>query len=327
MVQDSIFSDLQNKLDFFVKSSLATKRNSSSLGALLGSQVSILSNFLGFPVTLVVGNEAYGPDFPDCMDLARKAQSSNILSVNLSSQPAFIRLTDGVIFLHIPMYYMPKEKASFLEVAAIQLDMVVHHGMLQNHLSESARTDPLTGLMNRRGFMEALEAELSRGKRHHCNMALIIIDLDRFKVYNDSFGHPAGDELLKALGKLLSETIRKEDFAGRVGGEEFAIAGICQGYDSAWVMAERVRREVESNLKPDRRTAQRQITVSAGGSLFPDDGTTVQELYTMADIRLYQAKEAGRNQVVVGRGETHGVHISSGSNHPGNNRSSQSHSI
>jgi diguanylate cyclase (GGDEF)-like protein len=171
----------------------------------------------------------------------------------------------------------------------------------QEQLRQLAITDGLTELFNHRYFKEHLEQELYRANRHHSEVSLIMIDIDHFKRYNDSYGHPAGDALLRTVGKLLKENIRKIDLAARYGGEEFCLVLADTNKAAAGLVAEKMRRLVEgySFDSMQRHTGNGRITISLGVATFPVDAGTSNELVKLADQRLYNAKQLGRNQVVI----------------------------
>jgi diguanylate cyclase (GGDEF)-like protein len=167
-------------------------------------------------------------------------------------------------------------------------------------LRQLAITDGLTTLFNHRYFKEHLEQELYRASRHHSEVSLIMIDIDYFKRYNDAFGHPAGDALLRAVAKILKDNIRKIDIAARYGGEEFTLVLADTAKAAASMVAEKMRRMVETNAfegLPSHHNGR--ITISLGVAAFPLDATNPNDLIAMADQRLYQAKQRGRNQVVT----------------------------
>jgi diguanylate cyclase (GGDEF)-like protein len=171
----------------------------------------------------------------------------------------------------------------------------------QEQLRQLAITDGLTELFNHRYFKEHLEQELYRANRHHSEVSLIMIDIDHFKKYNDSYGHPAGDSLLRTVGKLLKENIRKIDLAARYGGEEFCLVLADTNKSSAGLVAEKMRRLVEgySFDSLPHHASNGRITISLGVATFPVDAGTTNDLVRLADQRLYNAKQLGRNQVVM----------------------------
>jgi diguanylate cyclase (GGDEF)-like protein len=160
-------------------------------------------------------------------------------------------------------------------------------------LQHLAATDPLTGLANRRGGEKHIANEISRAKREKRPLSCILLDLDRFKQVNDTYGHQAGDQLLRDVSNLLRRTVRAYDIVVRWGGEEFLLVLPGVDLDVARVLAERIRVAIEA-LETD---GIGHVTVSAGVARFENDYDFVSTLKT-ADRRLYQAKSGGRNTVV-----------------------------
>ncbi len=172
----------------------------------------------------------------------------------------------------------------------------------EEKLLRLAATDGLTGLANRRAFFGALEREIARSARHGSPLSLAILDVDRFKEVNDRYGHDAGDEVLRELARLLLRGIRKEDFLGRIGGEEFGVLLPETMGDLAFAAAERLRRLVGQHAFPvdsgrERHTLH--LTVSIGVAPFLGKGDSARHFYRRADGVLYGAKTSGRNGVHV----------------------------
>ena len=163
-------------------------------------------------------------------------------------------------------------------------------------ISHLAATDELTGLYNRRFFNENVTKAVSAAKRYKFPFSLIMADIDKFKVVNDTHGHAAGDQVLKVFADILRSLARTEDVSARWGGEEFIVLlthTVCEG---AYVMAERVRRSFESE---SLRIASIAVTVSLGVVEWKD-GEDAEALIRRADKALYRAKDEGRNRVVLG---------------------------
>jgi diguanylate cyclase (GGDEF)-like protein len=170
--------------------------------------------------------------------------------------------------------------------------------MLQNvnsELTELAAHDGLTQLRNRRAFEERLEDETRRWRRHGSDVSLVLLDIDHFKTFNDTYGHPKGDEVLRAIGRLLRRSLRATDFPARYGGEEFAIILPNTGHTGALVVAEQLRRTIEGATWEDRP-----ITASIGVATMGADITNAEELVDCADRALYRSKQSGRNRVTAG---------------------------
>jgi diguanylate cyclase (GGDEF)-like protein len=158
--------------------------------------------------------------------------------------------------------------------------------------------DPLTGLFNRRYMEEAFERELSRAKRENRSVAVIMIDIDHFKRFNDTFGHAAADVVLRDTAALIRGRIRPEDIACRFGGEELVLILPEAGIELGAKCAERLRVGICEQQVHYRGAPLGGITASFGVAAFPSDGTTVETLLRAADEALYTAKHLGRNRVV-----------------------------
>lgn len=168
----------------------------------------------------------------------------------------------------------------------------------QAELRRLATTDDLTGRLNRREFMRRAETELSRAKRHGEPFAIAILDIDHFKSINDNFGHPIGDKVLMGVADELGAVVRDYDIFGRIGGEEFAVAMPKTSIEDARVIAERLREAALACHQLEDGMHYR-VTISVGvAAMLPSD-TSVTNILTRADTALYQAKDQGRNQVVV----------------------------
>jgi len=159
-------------------------------------------------------------------------------------------------------------------------------------------TDSLTGLYNRKHFMELLAKEVARAKRHKHPCSVMMVDIDHFKKYNDTLGHQAGDELLKKIGVIFTESLRSVDCAGRYGGDEFIVLLPEVGSGGVLEVAERIRERVGTEaLSSDAKMVT--VTISIGVSAFPEHGENPETLIASADGALYHAKRSGRNRVVL----------------------------
>ena len=183
--------------------------------------------------------------------------------------------------------------------AGLRLQRALSELSVKNELLERlALTDPLTGLANRRAFEESLATELSRSRRYTRPAALLFLDLDRFKLVNDTWGHFVGDEVLAGFADLLRARARRGDLAARVGGEEFAVLLPQTTKTHAVLAAERIRKATED--APLGRSRPVSVTVSIGvASTDGGSGPDVAPFLQAADRALYRAKSAGRNRVAV----------------------------
>jgi diguanylate cyclase (GGDEF)-like protein/putative nucleotidyltransferase with HDIG domain len=171
---------------------------------------------------------------------------------------------------------------------------------LIGRLTDAVRTDPLTGLLNRRGFEEAFEMEVERARRLESPLTLLVGDLDRFKMLNDRLGHPAGDRALELLGEALAAGVRRIDRVGRMGGEEFALVLPETDEHEGYILAERLRAKIRANFAADLFP----LTISFGVASYPTHGATTAALLKAADQALYTAKEFGRDCSVIYSAET-----------------------
>lgn len=168
----------------------------------------------------------------------------------------------------------------------------------QQKLVTQTITDQLTGLYNFRYFQEYLNDEISRAARYKHNFAIMIIDIDHFKHYNDTQGHPMGNIILKEISTILRESVHREDFVARYGGEEFVVILPETDVHGARAAGERLRAAVEQSPFPgEKEQPSGKITISIGGAIFPRDSEANKALIEKADKALYQAKTKGRNRV------------------------------
>jgi diguanylate cyclase (GGDEF)-like protein len=172
---------------------------------------------------------------------------------------------------------------------------------LQEKLRNQSIRDPLTGLFNRRYLEESLELECSRAERSREPIAVVMLDVDHFKRFNDTFGHDAGDVVLKHVGEILKRSIRQGDLACRFGGEEFVLVMPGTSVAEAAEVAERVRESIKRLEVAYRNQSLGKITISLGVAPHPAAGQTPAELIEAADQMLYAAKSAGRDRVQLFR--------------------------
>ncbi len=170
---------------------------------------------------------------------------------------------------------------------------------LQKALKEQSIRDPLTKLFNRRYLEETMARECARARRNGKKLSVLIMDIDHFKTINDTHGHDAGDAVLVAFARLLSQKIRKEDIACRLGGEEFVLVLPDADLPLAKARAEEICEATRKMTVTFQTLAINNVTVSVGVCLYPDHGEVPEELLHHADLCLYKAKKEGRDRVVV----------------------------
>lgn len=184
-----------------------------------------------------------------------------------------------------------------LESIASQIAVAYDRARLYSKSKELAIRDDLTGLYNRRHFYQMLDGELKRARRVGRHVSLLMIDADRFKKFNDDFGHLKGDECLKGMANLLKSNLREGDLLARFGGEEFVVMLTDADLNQSFQVAEKLRTLVQDELEitiPGQDMAR--ATVSIGVSSYPDCAGNLHDLIDTADMALYQAKDGGRNQ-------------------------------
>jgi diguanylate cyclase (GGDEF)-like protein/PAS domain S-box-containing protein len=180
-----------------------------------------------------------------------------------------------------------------------QIGLSVANIRLRDALRSQSIKDPLTGLYNRRYLEEMLEREIRRAVRSEQSVGVLMLDLDHFKNFNDTYGHDAGDAVLREAGAFLTRSIRAEDTVCRFGGEEFVIVLPTANAESARARAERIRSKIRELTVLYQGQSLGRITVSIGVSELPAHGTSPAELLAAADAALYRAKRDGRDRVVI----------------------------
>ena len=196
-----------------------------------------------------------------------------------------------------------RELQQLASMASDQIALALANLKLRSTLHYQSTRDPLTQLYNRRYLLETLEREIARATRANKALSVVVIDIDHFKIYNDTHGHAAGDQVLREFGALLRQTIRDSDIACRYGGEEFVLVLPECSDDDAYKRADSLRKQA-SGLNIDHLGQQLgEITISIGISGFPQQGRSAEVLLAEADSALYQAKARGRDCVIVSQAE------------------------
>jgi diguanylate cyclase (GGDEF)-like protein len=180
-------------------------------------------------------------------------------------------------------------------IAAVSMENIV----MYERVRELAIKDGLTGMYTHRAFQTRVEEEILRSARTKVPFSLIMTDIDHFKSYNDTYGHQAGDSVLKEVAKNLAANVRDIDFVARYGGEEFAVILTGVGKTQAAGVADHIRKTLELK-RFSFNGAETKVTASFGVAEFPAEAAIASQLVRAADERLYKAKHAGRNRVVYG---------------------------
>lgn len=196
---------------------------------------------------------------------------------------------------HYDLPLICEETQMILELFTMQVSLALENALLNKKFKNLSITDALTGLYNHRYFAEKLQKAIT--SCHCCGnkeLCIIMLDVDKFKSYNDSYGHPAGDHVLKTIGNVLTQMARPKDLVARYGGEEFAFilpdTSLTEGID----LAEKVRQAIENTTFPFRP-----VTASMGIANYPIHTSDPQDLLKLADKALYNAKSNGRNRVMT----------------------------
>lgn len=213
-----------------------------------------------------------------------------------------LRLHDKVVgIIHLGDFVPRKfdrEKMKLLSVFSSFAAMAIYNAKVHSSTRIMAITDSLTGLHNHRYFQQIFNQELRRAKRYQKRLAILMVDVDDFKQFNDRYGHAVGDRILATIGKIITRNLRTVDFAFRYGGEEFIILLPEAGPDNALHAAERLRETIEKETCEIFREKNGEgVTVSIGVAGYPDDGPDRNTLFTVVDDLLYQAKRFGKNKV------------------------------
>jgi diguanylate cyclase (GGDEF)-like protein len=187
----------------------------------------------------------------------------------------------------------------------------LHRALLVGQFQTAARTDPQTGLANSVFWHEMAQKELARATRTQTPLGIVFLDLDHFKAVNDTHGHPAGDQVLKAIADELVRELRTDDLVGRFGGEEFAVLLPDSNTEDTTAAGERIRSRIESLTvtitTPHGQVSLSDLTCSVGAATYPASGTTLEQLILAADTATYAAKTKGRNRVVTAPDEPQGA--------------------
>ncbi|HMM21904.1 MAG TPA: diguanylate cyclase [Selenomonadales bacterium] len=286
-------TNLKSVMTFKASFGLNCKPGGFDLGAFpeLNEKVSAI-----IPVTA-------SPDiFPPLKDLCTESSPSTIMLMPL---PVDSRIL-GLIILGWRRSLTPDQidRTSFAALMAQQVALGIEKAHLYNQVKAMALSDGLTGLANRRNFDMFLNTEIRRAATLKRPLSLIMFDLDKFKVYNDTYGHPTGDKLLTQIGKILQESVRNIDFPARYGGEEFSVILPECPNSEVLTLAEKIRDAVEQSYFPDNTgTFTARITASLGVATYdpalaaPPDAV---HFIAVADDALYRAKQQGRNRVMNG---------------------------
>lgn len=190
------------------------------------------------------------------------------------------------------------DELGHIEHLVAQLSIALDNALIHKEIEKLSVTDPLTGVFNRRRFVEAAENEFRSAMRYTYNLGIVMIDVDDFKSINDTYGHQQGDVVLTELSRLIKEKTRTTDVWARYGGEEFVGLITHSSVEGMYILAEKLRKSVAEHEFPGLKG--RKVTVSVGVGCYPSEGTKdIEDLMKVADDNLYKAKRSGKNKVVM----------------------------
>jgi len=243
----------------------------------------------------------------------------DVIMPDMSGYEVIAKLKDSELTMEIPVIFITglggieDEEKGFLLGAVDYIIKPFNNTIVRARVRQHLQTlrqirtikrlgviDPLTDIPNRRGFNDRLDIEWNHAVREKKSIGLLMIDVDHFKRYNDTYGHPQGDALLRAIAKVFCQTLhRSTDYAARMGGEEFAVILPGTDIEGALKIAEQIRAAIENATVPCADGSITRVTVSIGAqSHTPVPGDSPDDIVIRADKALYAAKESGRNRVV-----------------------------
>ena len=281
---------------------------------------------------LFIGKELAEMDFP-CKNYIETLQEEKSILFNLSDDESpflepenltSLNVSTGILYpLHGPekirgslilLFPETTTKAElnhqFFDEIAIAVSIGFKQLISHQRIHKEAITDSMTGLYNHRFFVDQLSKEMQRSRRYQNPLSLLMLDIDHFKNYNDTNGHPAGDELLKRIGDIFKGSVRRTDYVVRYGGEEFAIILPETPLENAQLVAEKIRKTIEKEVFHNQEAQPgSNLTISIGVAEHSKEFNLVDEFVNSADVALYDAKETGRNKVCSAGEDRSPVHI------------------
>lgn len=273
---------LQNNVDetmslYEINKNMSKVLNEEKIFSIFKERV---SNYIKLDDCIYVNNADIPFDYKD----------SVVIPLVINKQPKGYVIAKGIL---------EKDNQRF-KILAQQLMVMLKRAFFYKRVQELAIIDGLTKVFCRRHFLDRLNEEIKRSLKFKYIFSFLLVDIDRFKGFNDRYGHLVGDAILKEVSKAIRESIRQIDFCGRYGGDELSLVLPETSNEQALFAAERMRKSIESkNIKVYDEEVK--VTVSIGISTFPDDSSSSDSLIENADLALYAAKNSGRNKTCVYR--------------------------
>lgn len=253
----------------------------------------LTSRIINQRVPLVIPDASLNPAFDNPVMIKEGIKS--LVAVPLIAVNRIV----GILYVDdfVPREFTSTEVA-ILSLLANQATIAIMRAQLLEQTKKLAITDGLTEVFNHRYFQERMDEEIKRAERYHHPLSLIVLDIDYFKKYNDTYGHPRGDIVLKGIARILTDVTREVDIVARYGGEEFVIILPETERSDAMAVARKIRKGVENYPFPSEESQPHgRITVSLGVATYPYDAASKEDLISRTDKAMYLAKAAGRNKV------------------------------
>lgn len=221
-----------------------------------------------------------------------------VLYIPIFSNEGDVRVIRGALFMKTSAEINEEKMISLGREFGSQLEMALNKALLFTQMEMHSRIDGLTGVLRRQAFMDRLDEEFKKAAAFHTQFCVLMVDIDHFKLVNDTHGHGAGDAVLTRMGQILKEAFYETDVVGRYGGEEFIILLPRAQKEGVIRKAENLRQRIEREVIKSG-FGELKFTVSIGLSQYPVNGQRADVLIEKADQALYQAKETGRNRVIA----------------------------
>jgi len=240
----------------------------------------------------------YPEDLEECILLYEGIWQESYSWINCEKR--YICKNGTVLWAEINMSAIRGEDKEITDIIVVIIDISVRKRM-EEELKHQAATDALTGVDNRRAFLNKAQEEFARAQRYKRDFALLLLDVDKFKFVNDRYGHLVGDRVLRDVVLACKSALRETDILARIGGEEFAVILLESEIDTAYHVALRIQEKVKEVIVQAEEN-QIQVTVSIGIAMRNDGDTNLESIYKRADDALYEAKNSGRNRIRIENG-------------------------